>query len=154
MRWTSQDIKMYMQAKEYIDTIVIPLIPISLQNDASEICEMGEFTSILASELEREYKGRLLVLPAFTYLREEESFSLIERLNKWSQKLDGEGSKHVLFLTSDPQWKLNEKDLLGTLIWVPSISFTDLDKKYIEQVVKSQLKSIQTVVISLWGKEM
>lgn len=152
MKWIRTDIEMYMKAKEYVDTVVVPLLPITLQGDMISTCEMGEFISILSNELEREYKGRIIVLPAFTYLKQEEMSVLIGRLNTWNHTLTAEG-KHVLLLTSDPDWKLNEKEIEASLLWVPSISFADMDKKYIEQMIKSQLKPIQTIVMNLWNKE-
>ncbi|EKN67338.1 Protein of unknown function (DUF2487) [Schinkia azotoformans MEV2011] len=153
MKWVSADIEMYMKAREYVDTVIVPLIPITFKGDMIPTVEMGEFISILASELEREYKGRLIVLPAFTYLREEEPSTLINRVNLWNNNLLQDGIKNVVLLTSDSDWKLNEKDVQATLLWVPSISFKDLDKKYIEQMVKSQMKSIHSLVINLWKKE-
>lgn len=153
MKWISTDIDMYMKAKEYVDTIIVPLIPISLEDNATSICEMGEFITIMATELEREYKGRILVLPSFTYMKEENPTELVQRLNKWHDALLNGGVKQILFLTSDPDWKLNEKDLEGTLLWVPAISIQDVDKKYIEQMIKSQMKPLQTIVMNLWKKE-
>lgn len=153
MKWTRSDVEMYIKSREFIDTAVIPLIPISLHDDAVPICEMGEFISILSIELEREYKGRIIVLPAFTYLKQEDTESLIERINKWNSALLGDGVKHVLLLTSDSDWKLNEKDLHAGLVWLPSIALNDLDKKYIEQLMKSQLKQFQSIVMNLWKSE-
>lgn len=153
MKWVSADMEMYMKAREFVDTVVVPLIPMTLKGDIIPTVEMGEFISILASELEREYKGRLIVLPAFTYLKDEDPSTLINRVNLWNNTFLEDGIKNVVLLTSDTDWKLNEKDIQATLLWVPSISFKDLDKKYIEQMVKSQMKSIHTIVINLWKKE-
>ncbi|HHW35929.1 MAG TPA: DUF2487 family protein [Bacillales bacterium] len=153
MKWISADIEEYIKAREYVDTVIIPLIPITFKGDMIPIVEMGEFISILTSELEREYKGRLITLPAFTYLKEEEPSTLSNRINLWNNTLLQAGIKNVVLLTADPDWKLNEKDVQATLLWVPSISLKDLDKKYIEQMVKSQIKSIHSIVINLWKKE-
>ena len=150
MKWARQDLEMYIKAKEFVDTVVVPLIPISLGEDIIQVCEMGEFISILSTELEREYKGRMVVLPAFTYLKQEDSKSLVDRTNGWYQALLAEGVKYVILLTSDPDWKLNEKEVQASLLWIPSISFNDVDKKYIEQMIKSQMKSIQAIVMNLW----
>ncbi|WP_017755567.1 DUF2487 family protein [Calidifontibacillus oryziterrae] len=153
MRWITKDIEMFLKAKEYVDTVIVPLVPITLSGDVKPIVEMGEFISLIATELEREYKGRLLVLSAFTYLKNEEYASLCERLNVWYKHLTAEEVKHVVLLTADPDWKLNEKDLEATLLWIPSISIYEIDKKSLEQLVKSQMKQIQTIVMSLWQKE-
>lgn len=153
MKWISSDIEMYVKAKDFVDTVAVPLIPISLKEDIVAACEMGEFISIMSTELEREYKGRLIVLPPFTYLKQEDTSALIERLNYWCSTLMSDNVKHVILITSDSDWKLNEKNVQAPLIWIPSISFAELDKKYIEQMMKSQMKPLQSTVMTLWKKE-
>ena len=59
-------------------------------------------------ELEREYKGRVLLLPAFTYLVESQkrkrSFA---RMDKSFEK----GFKHIAYVTSDFSWKEDMQEL-------------------------------------------
>lgn len=44
MRWRITDAKDYLQAKDYIDTAVIPLINIRVNNHFKMAAEKGEFT--------------------------------------------------------------------------------------------------------------
>lgn len=153
MKWISTDIDMYIKAKEYVDTILIPLIPITLKKDVKSAVEMGEYITIMSTELEREFKGRLLALPAFTYLKEENAAQLKDRLNNWYANMNEEEVKHILLITADPDWKLQEKELEATLLLVPSIPLDEIDQKYMEQLVKSQMKQLKTIVMNLWQKE-
>ena len=59
--------------KEYVDTAVIPLIPVSFgdENETSA-ASMSEFITLLSTLLERQFTGRILLLPPFTYLTEDD----------------------------------------------------------------------------------
>ena len=72
MKWIVKDVEQFEQAREYVDTGVIPLLSISAAKEMKMVVEQGEFIELLSTELEREYKGRVLLLPAFTYLVESQ----------------------------------------------------------------------------------
>lgn len=65
MRWRMTDAKDYLQAKDYIDTAVIPLINIKVGDHFKMAAEKGEFTQLLSEELERQLKGRVYLLPIY-----------------------------------------------------------------------------------------
>ena len=67
-----KDVEQFEQAREYVDTGIIPLLSISAAKGMKMVVEQGEFIEALSMELEREYKGRVLLLPAFTYLVESQ----------------------------------------------------------------------------------
>ena len=71
MKWIVKDVEQFEQAREYVDTGVIPLLSISTAKKMKMVVEQ-EFIELLSMELEREYKGRVLLLPAFTYLVESQ----------------------------------------------------------------------------------
>ncbi len=72
LKWIVKDVEQFEQAREYVDTGVIPLLSISAAKEMKMVVEQGEFIELLSMELEREYKGRVLLLPAFTYLVESQ----------------------------------------------------------------------------------
>ncbi len=72
LKWIVKDVEQFEQAREYVDTGVIPLLSISAAKEMKMVVEQGEFIELLSTELEREYKGRVLLLPAFTYLVESQ----------------------------------------------------------------------------------
>ena len=77
------------------------------------VVEQGEFIELLSMELEREYKGRVLLLPAFTYLVESQKNEK-GRLQEWTDHLQREGFKHIAYVTSDFSWKEDMQDMRET----------------------------------------
>ena len=100
LKWIVKDVEQFEQAREYVDTGVIPLLSISAAKEMKMVVEQGEFIELLSTELEREYKGRVLLLPAFTYLVESQKNEK-GRLQEWTNHLRSEGFKHIAYVTSD-----------------------------------------------------
>ena len=77
LKWIVKDVEQFEQAREYVDTGIIPLLSISAAKEMKTVVEQGEFIELLSMELEREYKGRVLLLPAFTYLVESQKMKKV-----------------------------------------------------------------------------
>ncbi|MDQ7864023.1 DUF2487 family protein [Peribacillus frigoritolerans] len=60
---------------------------------------MNEFLTILSLEIEKQMKGRILLLPTFHYLSDE--MDKVERLKRWANEVKENNFEHVFFLTSD-----------------------------------------------------
>ena len=43
MKWNVKDVEMYVQAKEYVDTVVVPLIPITFNDQMKQLTSSSEF---------------------------------------------------------------------------------------------------------------
>ena len=71
MKWTVKDLDMYIQSKEYVDTVLIPLVPITFGGQMKRTGSMNELITILSLEIEKQMKGRILLLPTFHYLSDE-----------------------------------------------------------------------------------
>ena len=56
LKWIVKDVEQFEQAREYVDTGVIPLLSISAAKEMKMVVEQGEFIELLSTELEREYK--------------------------------------------------------------------------------------------------
>jgi hypothetical protein len=150
MDWTTKDIKLYQQSKEYVDTVIIPLVPVSLGGDIESVVQRGEFVSALTREIERQYRGRILLVPPFTYLQEERE-ECSKRLQVWTSSFIREGIKHAVYVTSDFEWK-QETDLQGTLFWLPALPLEHLDSKARQEVLQSQVNEIMTILFNKWEK--
>ncbi|AIE60535.1 YpiF family protein [Bacillus methanolicus] len=150
MKWVPQDIDMYLQAKEYVDTAVLPLLPVSFDEDMKQTASMTEFITILSIQLERQLKGRLLLLPGFSYLKSVEEDKLVEHLKVWETKILQKGFKHVFYVTSDSQWKTRENDLNGPLIWLPSLPLENMDEQYKTSILEEQVKQLLNIFIQKW----
>lgn len=116
------DAKDYLQAKDYIDTAVIPLINIKVGDHFKMAAEKGEFTQLLSEELERQLKGRVYLLPPYTYVDRNEI--TVQGLRDLREELISE-FPHVVLLTSDENWK--SEDALGKIIVTPSVPLEHLN---------------------------
>jgi hypothetical protein len=150
VKWTAKDLEVYLQEKEYVDTGIIPLVPLTLSKNVKSTASMGEFVQIIANELERQFRGRVFLFPPFTYLIEEKTEEKLKRIAEWTSELTANGMKHMFYVTSDTEWKTNETALPGTLLWLPTIPLEHMDDKYKQQIINDQVSQLMNLLISKW----
>ncbi|MBS4209773.1 YpiF family protein [Bacillus sp. FJAT-50079] len=150
MNWNAQDVELYLQERDYIDTAVIPLLPISFQSGIRAAAEQGEYTTLFSMHLERQFKGRMLFFPPFTYVDEPET--MIEMLQKWEEKIMESGFLHVFFLTSDGRWTSLQEHLKGSLFYVPSVPLQHMEDKYKHSIMEDQLKKMMPDIVGGWQR--
>ncbi|WIY62674.1 YpiF family protein [Bacillus arachidis] len=149
MKWVVKDAEQFEQAREYVDTGIIPLLSISVAKEMKGIVEQGEFIQTLSIELEREYKGRVLLLPPFTYLAEQQKKEQA-RLQEWASHLQDQGLKHIAYVTSDLGWKEAEDMLPGHLFWLPSLSLEQFSDQAKREVIQAHVKNIMSLLTEKW----
>ncbi|MGM9928159.1 MAG: YpiF family protein [Bacillus sp. (in: firmicutes)] len=150
MKWIPKDLEMYNQAKEYVDTLIIPLHGITFNGGMNQSASNVEFISVISQQIEKQFKGRVLLLPAVNYYHgwaEEEKKEMILR---WEGIVDKDKFPHVFFLTSDVFWKESEVVFDESLIWIPSIPLESLEDKYKKSVVEKETKNILDIIIRKW----
>jgi len=152
MKWNGKDIELYIGAKEYVDTVIIPLIGISFKEMIRQSASTNEFTTILSQQIEQQFKGRVMLLPPLTYSNEWIMEEKIQLLLQWKETLMVENFKHIFFLTSDIDWKSIEGQLGDELLWTNSIPLEHLDEKYKQPMMDEQVKKILKVIINQWNK--
>ncbi|PQZ59559.1 hypothetical protein CQZ94_01460 [Bacillus sp. MYb209] len=152
MKWIVKDVEQFEQAREYVDTGIIPLLSISAAKEIKMVVEQGEFIEALSMELEREYKGRVLLLPAFTYLVESQKNEK-DRLQEWTDHLQRQGFKHIAYVTSDFSWKEDMRDLQGDLFWFPSLSLEQFSDQAKREVIRAHIKNIMEMLEERWIKK-
>ncbi|KIL48052.1 YpiF family protein [Jeotgalibacillus campisalis] len=150
MLWNAKEISLYLKEKAYIDTIIVPLLPISFSDRTKQEAEQAEFITLLTNLLERQFKGRMLLVPPFTYLSEEDAQHRLEKLQKWIQEFESRQFDHVFCLTSDSGWKEFESDLDGKLIWMPSIPLEHMEEKYKRKIVDDQVNQLVKLIVQKW----
>lgn len=152
MKWKKSDIEKYNQAKEYIDTTIIPLIPFSMSDDeeAENNAFQSELLTIITNEIEKELTGRILLMPSFYYVKNSESVSETDRLNSWTDEVLKQEFKHIFYITFDSSWKKDEKHLKGNLIWLPAVSIGELHSKETQPVIRDQTKQMIELIRSYW----
>ncbi|GAB3066113.1 YpiF family protein [Virgibacillus ainsalahensis] len=152
MKWSKTDIPNYMEAKEYIDTLLMPLIPFQFSND-SELDKntfQNELLSVLSNEIEKELTGRIMLTPNYYYLKSSNKENEIDRINSWVEDVKNQPFTNIFFVTFDAAWKKEEQALEGTVLWLPANQSGDLYSKEMHQLVRGQVEQISELIRAYW----
>lgn len=152
MKWNKEDMEKYITAKEYVDTLILPLVPFNLSNDQKIVAQafQNELISIFSKEIERVLTGRVLLTPNYYYSPLEDKEKEAERINKWTEDAKEQPFKHVMFLTLDLEWKKREEELNGNLLWLPSIQSGNLQSTEVRSLIRDQVNQITEMIRSYW----
>lgn len=149
MKWIPKDIDTLEEAREYIDTVIVPLVPVSFETGRKQSASMYDFINMLGQAIENQFKGRILLMPPLTYLSGDDIGKKIEAVQAWKKEV---GSfKHIYFITSDNEWKEHEQEFGGSLIWMPSISLEHLDENQVRPMVNDQARQLFDLITRKWN---
>ncbi|MFC2948319.1 YpiF family protein [Virgibacillus sediminis] len=153
MKWSAADLPRYIEAKEYIDTVMIPLIPFQLSNDKTteKVAFQNELLSILANEIEKELTGRMMLSPPYHYRETSVGESEIVRLNGWVEEVREQPFNHIFFITFDSTWKKAENTLDGSVLWFPGSQSGDLSSNEMKRQIRDQVGQITELIRSYWS---
>ncbi|WP_226666856.1 YpiF family protein [Metabacillus litoralis] len=150
MKWSSGDVDKYSQSKEYVDTAVVPLTPISLNSDFKSTAAKGEFIHYVSTELERQLKGRVFLFPTLSYLKNNEH--VIHMMEDWKSEIQKE-FKYIIFLTSDESIKETKSDVLEDhVVWLPTVPFEHMDDQLKRKLLQDQVEQILNILLQSWNK--
>ncbi|MFD1038678.1 YpiF family protein [Virgibacillus byunsanensis] len=152
MKWIKSDLEQYKQAKEYVDTIVVPLIPFQLSqdDDLEKSAFQREVLSLFSKEIEKELTGRIMLMPSYNYLKNSTKDNEVERINEWVKDAKQQPFIHTFFITFDSTWKKSEQAMEGTLLWFPGIQSGDLHTKEMNTMIREQVAQIVDLIRSYW----
>ncbi|MGE7215661.1 YpiF family protein [Priestia koreensis] len=149
MRWITTDMDQYLQAKEYIDCAIVPIVPVEFASSSKTVAS-GEYVQALAYEMERQYKGRVLLLPAYTYLKSADLVTKKAELLDWKHYLIEQGLTHVFMLTTEAEWRQFDGELEGSLLWVPSLPFHAMKDEDKRDILQQQAESVSSIFTASW----
>jgi hypothetical protein len=152
MKWIPAEIEKFVKSSEYVDTAVIPLLPVSFGEQIKESAAMTEFISLLTGQLERQLQGRILLIPGFSYLKNS-TIDHLGHLKEWETELKDKQFKHVFYVTSDNDWRQLESKLDGTLLWLPTLPLQHMDEKSKATVLEDQVRQLMNLFIQKWREE-
>ena len=153
MKWTAKDIEIYIKEKAFIDTVMIPLLPVSFGEDIKENASQSEFITLLATLLEKQFAGRVLLAPPFTYLQADGTEAAASSLEKWARNIKDNAISHIYYLTSDSRWKLIEHHLKGMLLWVPALPIEQFSHSQNWTIVENQANQLVDFFIKKWHEK-
>jgi hypothetical protein len=146
LKWTSPDMEMYSKSKEYVDSILFPLIPLSFDKNITSTAVNNDVINLLAHQLEKQFKGRLLLLPGFVYMEGLEAEELINHLWQWEQEIKKRGFTHLFYLTSNQALNNNGIGLSGTTITIPEIE----NQQNFNAILEDKIKEISSLFFEKW----
>lgn len=152
MKWTSEDLQKYVQAKEYIDTAIVPVLGFQMVEEKIMEKEalQKEVLSIYTNEIEKELSGRILLTPPYNYIKSKDITDEITRLNKWIEHIKEQPFTSVFILTFDNQWKKHEKEIDGDLLWFPSVQTGNIKSEETIKMIRNQVEQISELIRSYW----
>ncbi|WP_312475774.1 YpiF family protein [Neobacillus sp.] len=150
MKWIPQDVETYLNAKEYVDTAVIPIYSVSVGGDMKQSAAMAEFITLLTSHLERQFTGRLLLFPPFTYLKVEKTEKVLGDLQIWEENIVNSEFKHIFYITTEIEWRTHENEVDGSLIWLPSLPLENMSDSQKMEMIDSQVKQLLILFTQKW----
>ncbi len=150
MKWMTTDIDTYLQSKEYVDTAIIPIVSIEIGQQMKNTVLNGEFITIVGNEIERQFKGRMFLLPSFTYIKNSNLEQEISRLLVWKELLIEQGFKHVIFLTSEPDWKKYKETFEDKLFCIQAVPIEHVDSSVKQQIMTDQVSQLVPLIVTAW----
>ncbi|MEH7093456.1 YpiF family protein [Neobacillus vireti] len=151
MKWIPQEVETYLNAKEYVDTAVIPIYSLSFGEEMKQSAAAFEFISLLTGYLERQFTGRILMFPPFTYLKNNHMDQVISELLKWEETVLKSEFKHIFYITSELDWRMFENRIDGSLIWLPALPLGNMSESQKIELVESQVKQLLSIFTQKWS---
>lgn len=147
MNWTGKDMDTYLQQKEYIDTLVIPLVKVQTNMDNIKTSASStEFVMHLASLIETQFKGRMMFAPPVVYTSKTDIKQMAQTT---LQEFADTTFKHVFYLTTDHAW--SEMELAGQVIWMPSIPLESMEASLRQSILEDQLRQLLPKFTEQWS---
>lgn len=150
MKWIPGEVETYLQAKEYVDTAVVPIYSVSVGGDMKQSAAAAEFINLLTAHLERQFTGRMLLFPPFTYLKNVDTEKVLWDLQNWESNILEAEFKHVFYITSDLDWRALENRLKGSLIWLPALPLEQMNDSQKITMIDSQVKQLLSFFTQKW----
>jgi hypothetical protein len=148
MNWNSKDIPIFQEQKEFVDTVIIPLLLVDGRADQiKHSAGTAEFLMMITSFMENQFKGRVVLMPPVSYTIQVNRKELGK---EWKDVLKEAGFKHQFFVSSDALWVTEASDL--EVIFTPSIPLEHMDQKLRQSVLDDQLRQVIPIFANRWAK--
>lgn len=148
MNWNASDMNLFLQQKEYIDTLVIPLIKVETTEERMKASASAtDFLMNLVDYIEQQFKGRIMIAPPFAY---SPSIELQQWADLLSNDFKGSPFKHIFYVTTDSVW--TSLGIQGKVLWMPAIPIENMDDRLKQSILEDQLKQLLPQLTDEWKK--
>lgn len=147
MNFKVSDIEQFQAQKQYIDTAIVPLVQLDFSEQGiKQSSSATEYLLTLTSFVEQQFRGRIVLIPPFSYTTQTKNENLIMILQ---EQLLKSGFKSVIFMTCDSQWTSQNETY--DIIWLPSIPLESMDKTVKQRILEEQIKQIIPLLAKTWA---
>ncbi|WP_396129633.1 DUF2487 family protein [Exiguobacterium mexicanum] len=143
MRFDGLDAMKSLTERQYVDTLVVPLVELAFDEDMVRKAEGNEVIQAVALETERQLSGRTMLSPTLSYLDVEAGRSLAEQV---TAQATASGFTHVLFISSDLRFKGSELPI----IFVPPLALKGMSGEQSHTMVQNFATQVITELSSRW----
>ena len=146
MFFNVKDVQQFQAQKDFIDTALVPLLSLEfIETKIKQSSSAAEFLMSLTAFVEQQFKGRLMLVPPFSYTDQTKTGLSV---NLIKEDLQNAGFKHVLFITCDHTWTSYSEQI--DVIWLPPIPLESMDSGVKKSILDDQLKQIIPILTSKW----
>lgn len=142
MLYNQKDLKVLEDEIEFIDTAVIPFASMDMDMRAPVHAGNLELLQIVSVQLEKQFKGRLLITPPLMTVGEETSL-----LNAYVEQLRDYGFKKIIVLTH-----IQAELETVNKIRINEIPLENMSDDMKMEMINDEVKSVMKSVISIWNQ--
>gem|GEM_PF-6060729 len=152
MKWDLQTIDRYLEAKEYIDTAVIPISSIDLGENCKEGLTQLQTLLQTTQLVEEQLQGRVMLFPLYTDVGQADQNIRYQLLQTYTEELKQNGFPHVLWVGFSRD-KLLWAGASDDLFFVFLEDFISLEKEAQGNDLRQLADKIQHEIMNLWKKD-
>ncbi|UTT41710.1 DUF2487 family protein [Exiguobacterium aurantiacum] len=143
MRFDGIDAMKSLTERQYVDTLVVPLVELAFDEDMVRKAEGNEVIQAVALETERQLSGRTMLSPTISYVDVDAGRATAEAVHT---KATASGFSHVLFISSDLRFKGSELPI----IFVPPLALKGMSGEQSHTMVQNFATQVITELSSRW----
>lgn len=143
MRFDSIDARKSLTERQYVDTLVVPLVELAFDEEMVRKAERNEVIQAVALETERQLSGRTMLCPTLSYVDVETGSLLAETV---LERATASGFSHVLFISSDVRFKVFDLPI----IFVPPLALKGMSGEQSHTMVQNFATQVITELSARW----
>jgi len=143
LRFKPSDVETARRESAYIDTLIIPLIPVGFEEDMLAFSECSEMALAVSAEAERQLSGRAMLAPAFSYVGDVP----VSGIERWKEAAGAGQFRFITLITADLRWK--ETPVEG-LIYVPRLSLDAMSGDQRGQMITNFVGQVLEQLAKRW----
>ncbi len=143
MRFDGIDAMKSLTERQYVDTLVVPLVELAFDEDMVRKAEGNEVIQAVALETERQLSGRTMLSPTLSYVDVDAGRATAEAV---LTKAVSSGFSHVLFISSDLRFKGSELPMM----FVPPLALKGMSGEQSHTMVQNFATQVITELSSRW----